>query len=221
VRWHSCFESERASQPLPATGKTTGVDRGVHVLAATSESELIRKGRLADKHQRAVGGHARPLDAVTVKGAAGRCDQERQPDDGVTFESSEEEAKRLTGLVLRRMNEITRDFEQETLQPIFVKRCAEDGVTQLVFADAWCVDYLRGMTVHGNAWEPLVTRSDDDRVYLTPIFALALSLLASDTDDDETPNALLNEQKRAQFACAGSHLLPVGSASTSPFPVPG
>jgi uncharacterized protein len=128
----------------------------------------------------------------------GGADQERQPDDGVTFESSEE-AKRLAGLVLRRMNEIIRDFEQETLQPIFLKRCAEDGVTQSVFADAWCVGYLRGMTVHGDAWEPLVTRGGDDSVYLTPIFALALSLLASDTDDDETPNALLNDQKRAEL----------------------
>jgi uncharacterized protein len=126
------------------------------------------------------------------------ANQERQPDDGFTFESAEE-AQRLTGLVLRRKNEIIQDFEEGMLQPIFLKRRAEDGVAQSVFADVWCVGYLRGMTVHGDAWEPLVTRSDDDAVYLAPIFALALSLLASDTDDDETPNALLNDQKRAEF----------------------
>jgi putative transposase len=71
-RWYGCFECARAAQPLPATGKVVGVDRGVHVLAATSEGELIRNGRLADKHRRVVRGHARALDAATVKDAKGR-----------------------------------------------------------------------------------------------------------------------------------------------------
>jgi hypothetical protein len=55
-RWYACMECERAAQPLPATGKVLGVDRGVHVLAATSEGELIRNGRLADQHRRVVTG---------------------------------------------------------------------------------------------------------------------------------------------------------------------
>ena len=71
-RWYCCFEREHAAQPLPATYKVLGVDRGVHVLAATSEGELISNGRMADKHQRAATGHARALDAATVKDAKGR-----------------------------------------------------------------------------------------------------------------------------------------------------
>ena len=78
-RWSACFECERAAQALPATGKTIGVDRGVHVLAATSEGELIRNGRLAEKHRRVVGGHARALAAATVKDAAGRCLNRSEP----------------------------------------------------------------------------------------------------------------------------------------------
>jgi putative transposase len=71
-RWYACFECERGEQPLPATGKIVGIDRGVHVLAATSEGELVRNGRLADKHRRVVTGHARTLDKATVKDKAGR-----------------------------------------------------------------------------------------------------------------------------------------------------
>jgi putative transposase len=36
-RWYAVFESEREVQPLPATGRAVGVDRGVRVLAATSD----------------------------------------------------------------------------------------------------------------------------------------------------------------------------------------
>lgn len=78
-RWYACFECERAAQALPATGKVVGVDRGVHVLAATSEGELIRNGRLAAKHQRAVTGHARALDKATRKDAQGRALNARDP----------------------------------------------------------------------------------------------------------------------------------------------
>jgi putative transposase len=78
-RYYACFECERAVQPLPATGNTIGVDRGVHVLAATSEGELIRNGRLADKHRRVVTGHARALDAATVKDKKGRPTNWRDP----------------------------------------------------------------------------------------------------------------------------------------------
>jgi putative transposase len=49
--WYACFECEREVTPLPKTGKTTGIDRGVHVLAATSESRLIRNPRFLQKAQ--------------------------------------------------------------------------------------------------------------------------------------------------------------------------
>src|SRR5450755_3723274 len=78
-RWYACFECERAAQPRPATGKVVGIDRGVHVLAATSEGELIRNGRLADKHRRVISGHARALDKSTVKDVKGRAINSRDP----------------------------------------------------------------------------------------------------------------------------------------------
>jgi len=132
-------------------------------------------------------------------------DQEPGPDDGFAFESTQE-AERMPGLILRRMNEIIADFEQARLRPIFLKRRAEEGVAQSVFADVWCVGYLRGMAVHEDAWEPLVSRRHDDRASLAPIFALALSILAFDsdddktlTDDDKTPKALMSDEKRAEY----------------------
>jgi putative transposase len=78
-RWYASFECERAAQPLPMTGKVLGVDRGVRVLAATSDSELLRNGRHADKHRRIVTGHARALDAATIKDAKGRPTNWRDP----------------------------------------------------------------------------------------------------------------------------------------------
>jgi putative transposase len=78
-RWYACFECERAAQPLPATGKVLGVDRGVHVLAATSEGELIANGRMANRHRSVVTGHARALDAATVKDAKGRPTNWKDP----------------------------------------------------------------------------------------------------------------------------------------------
>jgi putative transposase len=78
-RWYACFECERAAQPLPMTGKVVGVDRGVRVLAATSDSELVRNGWHADKHRRIVTGHARALDAATIKDAKGRPTNWRDP----------------------------------------------------------------------------------------------------------------------------------------------
>src|ERR1035441_2671994 len=72
ARYYACFECERVAVPLPATCMLLGVDRGVHVLAATSAGDLIRNGRLADRHRRIVCGHARALAAATVKDAAGR-----------------------------------------------------------------------------------------------------------------------------------------------------
>jgi len=131
------------------------------------------------------------------------ANQELAPDNGFVFASAQEE-QRMTGFILRRMTEIIGDFERARLQPIFLKRRAEEGVAQPVFADVWCVGYLRGMAVHEDAWEPLVSRRHDDRASLAPIFALALSILTFDsdddkTDDDNTPKALMSDEKRAEF----------------------
>src|SRR6202163_1269228 len=72
-RWWAIFECEREPEALPATGRVVGVDRGVHVLAATSDGELLRNGRHAERLRRVVRQHQRTLDAVSVKDARGRC----------------------------------------------------------------------------------------------------------------------------------------------------
>jgi putative transposase len=41
-RWYACFECERSVTPLERSDRIIGIDRGVHVLAATSVGTLIR-----------------------------------------------------------------------------------------------------------------------------------------------------------------------------------
>jgi putative transposase len=72
-RWWAVFECEREPNPLPATGRIVGVDRGVHVLCATSDGNLIANVRANERHRRVVTKHARALDAATEKDALGRC----------------------------------------------------------------------------------------------------------------------------------------------------
>ena len=54
-------------------------DRGVRVLAATSDGELIENPRLAERHRARVELHAVALDAATMKDVAGRCRNRRDP----------------------------------------------------------------------------------------------------------------------------------------------
>jgi len=48
-RWYACFECEREVAPLPQTGNIIGIDRGVHVLAATSEGRLLGNPRFLEQ----------------------------------------------------------------------------------------------------------------------------------------------------------------------------
>src|ERR1700688_291540 len=47
--WYVCFECEREVTALPKTGCAIGIDRGVHVLAATSEGRLIRNPQFLER----------------------------------------------------------------------------------------------------------------------------------------------------------------------------
>jgi putative transposase len=78
-RWWASFECEREPKALPKTGKVVGIDRGVHVLAATSEGVLIGNGQHGERLRRIVSSHQRALDAVSVKDAKGRCLNRRDP----------------------------------------------------------------------------------------------------------------------------------------------
>ncbi len=72
-RWHAVFECERDPQPLPLTGHVIGVDRGVRILAATSDGELLANGKAEERLRRIVAGHQRAVAAATEKDARGRC----------------------------------------------------------------------------------------------------------------------------------------------------
>jgi putative transposase len=78
-RWWGVFECSREPQPLPPTGHVIGVDRGVRILAATSDGELIANGRCGERARRIVSGHQRALAAVTEKDARGRCLNRHDP----------------------------------------------------------------------------------------------------------------------------------------------
>ena len=72
-RWYAIFECSREPQPLPKTGKLIGIDRGVHVLAATSEGELIRNTRPQERRARIVTRLQHELEAVTERDERRRC----------------------------------------------------------------------------------------------------------------------------------------------------
>jgi putative transposase len=71
-RWYAVFECSRDPVPMASTGRSVGVDRGVRVLAATSEGRLIPNPRHADRLRSRVELHARALAAATVRDKIGR-----------------------------------------------------------------------------------------------------------------------------------------------------
>jgi putative transposase len=71
-RWYACFECEREVRPLPKTDRSIGIDRGVHVLAATSDGVLIDNRAFGERNRRRITRHQRDLEACAVRDAAGR-----------------------------------------------------------------------------------------------------------------------------------------------------
>jgi putative transposase len=71
-RWYAVFEAHRAPRPLPASGFSVGIDRGVRVLAAFSDGTMIENLRPDSRRKSVVERHQRVLDTVTVKDAIGR-----------------------------------------------------------------------------------------------------------------------------------------------------
>jgi putative transposase len=72
-RWYAVFECSREPEPLEPSDKILGVDRGIRVLAATSEGAQLPGAQAAERHRRVVTRLSRELDAVTEKAARGRC----------------------------------------------------------------------------------------------------------------------------------------------------
>ena len=71
-RWYALFECETAPAPLPATGRSVGLDRGVRVLAATSEGELIANPRHGAAAANTIARAQRALERRTVRDGKGR-----------------------------------------------------------------------------------------------------------------------------------------------------
>ncbi len=71
-RWYAVFEGHRLPSPLPASGSSVGVDRGIRVLAALSDGTTIENLRPGSRRKAVVERHQRALEAVTVKDAIGR-----------------------------------------------------------------------------------------------------------------------------------------------------
>jgi putative transposase len=71
--WYAVFECRREPEPMPKTGTCTGIDRGVHVLAATSEGKLIRNGRPQERRAQITGRLQRELEALTKRDERKRC----------------------------------------------------------------------------------------------------------------------------------------------------
>jgi len=78
-RWYACFECERAETPLPQTGVLVGIDRGVHVLAATSEGELIDNRAFGERNRGRIAHHQRQLESLTVRDNTGRVCNRQDP----------------------------------------------------------------------------------------------------------------------------------------------
>jgi putative transposase len=78
-RWYATFESHREVVPLPPTGQSVGIDRGIHVLAMLSDGTAIPNVRPGSSRRALVERHQRALDAATEKDSAGRVRNGRDP----------------------------------------------------------------------------------------------------------------------------------------------
>jgi len=70
-RWYAIFEGHRCRAPLPQTGRSVGIDRGIRVLAALSDGQQIPNLRPGSRRRKLLAHHQRVLDAVTQKGTGG------------------------------------------------------------------------------------------------------------------------------------------------------
>jgi uncharacterized protein len=125
---------------------------------------------------------------------------EDQAEDDASF-SSVEEAQRMMKLLLRHMNEIVRNMEQDSLAPIFL---VKDGDEETLFPDLWCVGYAHGIALRPAAWEA-IDSDEEGSAFLMPIFALAAPLLHPNDDDDEEDDEdvgdeLVPEEDRRKIA---------------------
>jgi putative transposase len=112
ARWYACFEYERAIAPLPENDVLIGIDRGVHVLAATSTGQLIDNRAFGERNRHRIARHQRDLEALTVRDAAGRVrngnDPQRRAAKLRLARAKEREANRRRDYLQKKAREIVQ-----------------------------------------------------------------------------------------------------------------
>ena len=103
-RWYACFECERTVVSLPTIGRKVGLDRGVHVLATTSDGLLIRNPRFFERARRLIGRLQR-IVARRLRGGKNR-----------------RKAQRLLARAHERVKNARRDFVHKVSRRI-INRC--------------------------------------------------------------------------------------------------
>lgn len=81
---------------------------------------------------------------------------------------SAQQAKRMTAFIMRHMNDIAWQLENEPedYEPVLFEH-DEDGEPMLVI-DEWCTGFVHGAMLDSETWEPLF-ESDDGRDMLLPV----------------------------------------------------
>jgi putative transposase len=128
-RWYACFEHDVAPVQGPIDlRRIVGLDRGIHVLAATSEAVLHDNPAHAERNRRCIARHQRALESVTQRDAVGRMRNRRDP------------ARIGAALRLARAKEREANRRRDTLYKLASTIVASAGVIALEVLN------LRGMT---------------------------------------------------------------------------
>jgi len=116
-RWYACFECERAEVQGPVDlRRIVGVDRGIHVLAATSEGRLHDNPAHAERNRQRIAHHQRALEAITQRDSRGRPLNRHDP------------ARKSAVLRLARAKEREANRRRQTLYTLAGKIVACTGV---------------------------------------------------------------------------------------------
>jgi uncharacterized protein len=110
---------------------------------------------------------------------------------------SPENAVRIHTTIIGRFNEIGRMLDERRFTPIFVA-----AQNDTMYGDLWCMGYTRGMVLREAAWKPLVDGAVEESVLVTPIFTLALSMIAAGIGQDKKQAiaAMLHSPERTKIA---------------------
>jgi putative transposase len=124
-RWYAVFEGHREVCPLPSTGVQVGLDRGIRVLAALSDGTLMPNLRPGSARATLVERHARKLDALTKKDAAGYVRNRHDPNRiGAARRLSrarEREANARRDWLHKKSREIVNGYDRVAIEDLRVR----------------------------------------------------------------------------------------------------